>query len=232
MKRFIAVCILTLLSPSLLLASALAEPASPAEPTLTLIGHASIRIKTAEGAVIYIDPYYQGDYGEKADLILVSHEHSDHNKVNLVKRNAGCVTLRVKDTINKDGSYNTFEYFGVKIEPVPAANKNHSIKSTNGYVLTFDGVSIYFASDTSLLPQMADLAPRRIDYAFFPIDGKYNMNASEAMECAAMVQAAHNTPIHWFDADPAAFAPENLLFMAYGETVTLQMAEQPEPSAP
>ncbi len=229
MNRSVTACLCAILTVFFSL-PALGEPASQTElpsPTLTLIGHASIKIKTSEGAVVYIDPYYQGDYSEKADLILVSHEHSDHNKVSLVKKNEDCVTLRVKDTINKDGSYNTFEYSGVKIEPVAAANKNHKITAINGYVLTFDGITLYFASDTSLLPQMADLAQRYIDYAFFPIDGKYNMGAAEAMECAQMVNAAHNTPIHWFDADPAAFVPENLLFMAYGETITLEKAEQP-----
>ena len=40
------------------------------KPTLTLIGHASMKIKTAEGVVIYIDPYYDGDYTEPADIVL------------------------------------------------------------------------------------------------------------------------------------------------------------------
>jgi hypothetical protein len=31
--------------------------------------------------------------------------------------------------------------------------------------------------------------------------------------------------MHYFDADPAAFQPENLLPIAYGETVELEKAE-------
>ena len=208
------------------LASAETTLAPQNVPTLTLIGHASVKIKTAEGAVIYIDPYYDGDYNEKADIILVSHEHSDHNKVNLCQQNEGCMVLRVKQTINtKDMTYNTFEYKGVKIEPVPASNKNHSIKSTTGFVLTFDGITVYHAGDTSKLDQMAALKEKNLDYAFFPIDGKYNMGAAEAMECAALAGARHNTPMHYFDADPSAFKPENLLSVAYGETVELTKAQ-------
>lgn len=208
------------------MASAETTATAPTSPTLTLIGHASVKIKTAEGTVIYIDPYYDGDYSEKADIILVSHEHSDHNKINLCQQNEGCMVLSVKETINtKDMTYNTFEYKGVKIEPVPASNKNHSIKSTTGFVLTFDGITVYHAGDTSKIDQMATLTERNIDYAFFPIDGKYNMDAAEAMECAALVDAKHNTPMHYFDADPAAFKPENLLPIAYGETVELEKAE-------
>jgi L-ascorbate metabolism protein UlaG (beta-lactamase superfamily) len=193
-----------------------------AGPTLTLIGHASIKIRTLEGIVIYIDPYYPGDYGEPADIILVSHEHSDHNKVSLCKQKAGCRVLRVRDTINPDGSYNIFEIAGVRIEPVSAGNKNHPLSSTNGFVLTFDGITVYHASDTSKLDQMAALKTRNIDYAFFPIDGQYNMGPAEAMECATLIGAKHNTPFHVNQADVQAFQPENLLPVAYGETITLE----------
>ncbi|MDH5267991.1 MAG: MBL fold metallo-hydrolase, partial [Candidatus Bathyarchaeota archaeon] len=40
------------------------------------LGHASFIVK-AEGKTIYIDPY-EGEYDEKADLILVTHSHHDH----------------------------------------------------------------------------------------------------------------------------------------------------------
>jgi L-ascorbate metabolism protein UlaG (beta-lactamase superfamily) len=189
--------------------------------TLTLIGQSSIKIKTTNGTVIYVDPYYQGDYSEKADIILVSHEHSDHNKIDLCTQNEGCKVLRVKDTINTDNSYNTFNYKGVKVEPVPASNKNHPLNSTNGFVLTFDSITVYHASDTSKLDQMANLKTRSIDYAFFPIDGQYNMDAAEAMECAKMVGAVHNTPFHIGKADVKTFTPERLLSVAYGETIKL-----------
>ena len=199
-----------------------AKPASGTAPTLTLIGQSSLKIKTAGGTVVYVDPYYQpGDYSEKADIILISHEHQDHNKLDLCSQKEGCKVLRVKDTINKDNSYNTFEYYGVKIEPVPAANKNHPLNSTNGFLLTFDGITVYHASDTSKLDQMAKLSSRKIDYAFFPIDGVYNMDAAEAMECAKLVGAKHNTPFHINKADVKAFAPEKLLSVAYGETIQL-----------
>ena len=40
--------------------------------SLTLLGHASTKIVTKSGVVIYIDPYYdKGDYSQEADLILV-----------------------------------------------------------------------------------------------------------------------------------------------------------------
>lgn len=191
-------------------------------PTLTLIGHASFKIKTSEGKVIYVDPYYQpGDYSEGADLILVSHDHSDHNVVSLCKKNEGCAVLTHNENINKDKSFNIYKTDWVVVEPVAAYNKNHPEGTGSGFVITFDGVTIYIAGDTSKIPEMADLKTRNIDYAFFPIDGKYNMGPAEAMECAAMVGAKHNTPIHFFSANPDDFKPENLLKMAYGDTIEL-----------
>lgn len=188
---------------------------------ITLIGHASLKIKTTSGVVIYVDPYHPGDYSEKADIVLISHDHSDHDKISLVTQNEGCKVLTVKDTNNKDGSYNTFRIQGVIIEPVPAANRNHTIEHTNGFVITFDGIKVYHASDTSKLPQMSDLKAKEIDYAFFPIDGQYNMGAKEASECAAMVGAKHNIPFHYFNADVSKFKPANLLLIPYGGTITI-----------
>ncbi len=190
--------------------------------TLTLIGHASMKIKTAEGVVIYIDPYYDGDYSEPADIILSTHEHHDHNEVGKPARKADCRVLRVADTLNPDLTHNNFEIKGVKIETVTAGgNQNHHPDNAVGYLLSFDGLTIYHPGDTSKIPEMAALKDRDIDYAFFPIDGVYNMGPEEATECADMIGAKHNTPMHFFDADPMKFVPKNLLRMKYGETITL-----------
>jgi len=223
MKKPLAFLAAALLLLALSAAGSAEETAQPAQPTLTYIGHAHLMIITAEGTVIYIDPYKIDGYTytHKADIILVTHEHSDHNQVDIVPKNDDCTILRVKQTINKDGTYNTFTIGEVTIIPVPARNKNHDIKATNGLILQFDGITVYHAADTDKLDSMADLKQYDIDYAFFPIDGKYNMDAAEAMECAELVGARHNTPIHWFSADPSEFTPDNLLFMNYGDTVTL-----------
>ena len=42
------------------------------------------RIVSNEGVVIYVDPYAGEGYDMPADIVIVTHEHSDHNQVDLV----------------------------------------------------------------------------------------------------------------------------------------------------
>ena len=191
---------------------------------MTFIGHATVKIRTSNGTVIYIDPYFKGDYSEKADLVIITHEHDDHNRLELVTLNDNAVVLRAKDMLTLvDGEqvFKTKMVRDVSVAARPACNENHAIDACMGVLLSFDGLRIYHAGDTGYVDSMAELKDHAIDYALLPIDGEYNMDAKEAMKCAETIGAKHNVPIHWLHADPKAFVPDNLLFMAQGETITL-----------
>ena len=207
--------------------SALGEEA-PA--TLLYQGHGSLRITTPEGKVIYVDPYAGEGYDVPADLILVTHGHSDHTAVKLIKnKNDGCQTITYAEALVK-GAYNTFPLDFVTVEAVQAGNNpNHDIKVCVGYVLTLsNGKTIYISGDTSTTDQMAELASRNIDYAFFCCDGRYNMDVEEAAACARLVGAKHNIPYHMapgslFDAERAElFQVEGRLIVPAGETIVLE----------
>jgi L-ascorbate metabolism protein UlaG (beta-lactamase superfamily) len=43
---------------------------------------------------------------------------------------------------------------------------------------------------------MAGFAARELDWALLPMDGVYNMGPAEAAECARIIKAKHNIPIH------------------------------------
>lgn len=165
--------------------------------TLLYMGQASMRIVTAEGKVIYIDPY-TGDYTMPADLILVTHGHFDHCAVEKVeKQNDGCQIITYKEAV-VNGEHKSFDLGYVKIEAVEAGYNNwHDVNECVGYILTFsNGKSVYVTGDTSTTKQMPLLADKNIDYAFFCCDGVFNMGLEEAAECAKVVGAKHNIPYH------------------------------------
>ena len=62
--------------------------------SLKIITHSFAKIKTSEGMVIYIDPYAVNEFADSADVVLITHEHSDHNELTRVKQKAGCVVIR------------------------------------------------------------------------------------------------------------------------------------------
>lgn len=195
-------------------------------------GQASIRIVTAEGNVIYVDPYAGDDYELSADLILVTHPHYDHNKVDKVQnRNPGCEIITQAEAI-QNGEHQIFELGYVTVEAVEAGyNALHDVGGCVGYILTFsDGKSVYVTGDTSTTEQMPLLAEKNVDYAFFCCDGIYNMGLEEAAECAEMVGAKHNIPYHMtaeegivFDRELAElFEAPNRLIVEAGEEIVIE----------
>lgn len=158
-------------------------------------GHASLRLETKEGKIFYIDPFAGEGYDKTADVVLITHEHYDHNAINLVPLSERTIIIRSKDALI-DGMYEDFEYYGVKISATPACNQNHPVSECVGYLLELEGKKIYIAGDTSYVPYMKELGQMNIDYAFLPIDGIYNMDPKEASRCAEIIKPAHLIPYH------------------------------------
>ena len=170
-------------------------------------GHASLRITTPEGKVIYVDPFFGEGYDVPADLLLVTHGHYDHTQDNLIEtKNEDCEKITWAEAI-VDGEHQTFDLGYVTVETVEAGyNKNHDVNSCVGFILTFsNGATVYLSGDTSTTPRMAELSERALDYAFFCCDGVYNMDMEEAIECAKLVNAKHSIPYHMIPANSGGF---------------------------
>ena len=164
--------------------------------TILYQGHASLRIISEDGIVIYIDPYrhVEDDYEVPADIILITHGHCEHNNPNIPAKKDDCVIIRWIDAL-ADGEYKSFPIKGIQIEAVEAKNPVHS-KNCVGYIITVDDFIIYVAGDTGKTGQMKTFSSLEIDYAFFPCDEVYNLGMQEAIECAEIVGAKHNIPYH------------------------------------
>ena len=197
-------------------------------PKLLYQGHGSFRLTSNDGTVVFIDPFAGTGYDIPADLILITHEHEDHNRIDLITQKPGCKIITEVEAL-AGGKHNSFSEKGIEIEAVEAGyNQGHTPKDSVGYIIVVDGVKLYFAGDTSITPQMPEFAARKLDYAFLCADGIYNMNLEEAAKCAEIIGARHNVPVHLkpgelFDREMAeSFKGPNRLIIEAGEEINLK----------
>lgn len=164
-------------------------------PKLFYQGHGSFRLTTDAGQVIYVDPFAGEGYDLPADIILVSHQHGDHNQTELCTKKPECKIISNVEAL-VGGKHNTFVINGITIEAVEAYNKNHNPAECVGFIITIDGVKIYACGDTSKTAQMKTFPDKQLDYAILCGDGFYNMGPEEAAECARLIKAKNNIIVH------------------------------------
>jgi len=164
-------------------------------PKLCFQGHGSFRLTADDGCVIYVDPYKGKGYDVPADIILVTHNHRDHNQIERCAQKPDCRIITHQEAL-AGGKHQSFDVGRIRVEAVEAANKNHDPKNCAGYIITLDGVKVYASGDTSKTKQMETFAALELDYALFPGDGLFNMGLNEAAECAELVGAKHNILVH------------------------------------
>lgn len=87
-------------------------------------------------------------YNKPAGLILVRHQHHDHNMIELPIKKDDCIIRQNTDAL-KNGVYGSITVNDVNVFATEAYNKNNSKDSCFGFLIEFDGVTVYAASDTS-----------------------------------------------------------------------------------
>jgi L-ascorbate metabolism protein UlaG (beta-lactamase superfamily) len=193
---------LILLLPALALAGG--KGAAKMIENIHWLGHDTFKI-TGE-KTIYTDPF-KLKKGDKADIVLITHEHYDHCSPEDVKKIQGPDTVivttpdcadKLSGTVKtiKPGDRITVE--GIQIEVVPSYNTNKKFhpKANGwvGYVFTISGKRIYLAGDTDYIPEMKDI---NCDIALLPVSGTYVMTADEAVRAAMDIRPEIAIPMHY-----------------------------------
>jgi L-ascorbate metabolism protein UlaG (beta-lactamase superfamily) len=164
-------------------------------PKLLYQGHGSYRITGDDGRVVFVDPFAGEGYETPADIILVTHQHGDHNKTKLCAKKENCRTITNAEAL-AGGKHNCFDIDGIHVQAVEASGFNHSPKKCVGYIICIDGVKVYASGDTARTSQMDTFAEMNLDYAIFPGAGLVTMGLKEAAECARLIGAKRNIIVH------------------------------------
>ena len=166
---------------------------------------------------IITDPYKIATQ-EKADLILISHNHFDHLSVDDLKKvsTENTTIVSAKECLDMLTGFSFKEKIGIlpgeektvrgiKIKAIRAYNLDKINTETKkpfhpkeddkiGFLLELNGITIYHTGDTVLIPEMSDLKP---DIALVPVSGTYVMTAQEAAKAVEKIKPKIVIPMHY-----------------------------------
>jgi len=187
------------------------------------LGHATFEINTSQGLTLVVDPWYDGNPAnetkveqvEKADVVLITHDHFDHlgDAAALLKKTGATLVGQpeIIEKMKKEGVsedqvvYGTgmnvggsVEVSGVKITMVQAVHSSNS-GDPAGYLLSLeDGTTIYHAGDTGIFQSM-ELYGRMygIDLALLPIGSVFTMDPVQAVFALNLLKPRVAIPMHY-----------------------------------
>ena len=155
-------------------------------------GHACFEISNEKNIVI--DPHDGISIGipppkTKADLILITHEHYDHNKARAVEKEGSII---VKESKKIDG---------IEIESIPAYHDKFGGTrrgEINIFKINFEGIKFCHLGDLGHIPE-EEIIRRigEIDILFIPVGGVFTIDAKEAVELCKKIDAKIIIPMHY-----------------------------------
>jgi L-ascorbate metabolism protein UlaG (beta-lactamase superfamily) len=195
--------------------------------SITWLGHATFLITTPGGKRIVTDPWLEGNPMcppdrrriDKADLILVSHGHSDHSaSVIPVARDTNAAVVAIHELaqwferkglhqVKGMGIGGTEAVAGLEITMTPAVHSSSVLENDVivylgqpvGFVVRLeDGRAFYFAGDTALFGDMQLIGEMHApEIAFLPIGDHYTMGPDAAARACKLLGVRQVVPMHY-----------------------------------
>jgi len=184
--------------------------------TLTYVGHAAFLLEK-DGLRMAFDPWVVGNPMAALSLeqlrafqphyIFVSHGHRDHGldeAVELSKASGKVVGVfeLVAEVQRRGGNGiganagSTVKLPEVKVFLAPALHSCPYAVPV-GFVLQWDGLTLYHAGDTGLTKDLEIVARFKPDVALIPIGGHFTLGLEEVEEAKAMIQAKRYIGMHY-----------------------------------
>jgi len=179
--------------------------------------HASLAFEI-EGRRIYLDPV--GDFADyasqpKADLILITHHHSDHFDPQAAAALSKSDTRIVCDRttaeliLSQGGTctavrpgerFEPFDFLTVETAAAYNTTEGHlqfhpREREDVGYLLEYDGLRIYIAGDSENTPEMK--GQKAVDVAMLPVNQPYTMTVGQAVDAVKAIRPRIFYPIHY-----------------------------------
>jgi L-ascorbate metabolism protein UlaG (beta-lactamase superfamily) len=202
MLRYLALMSLVVLVSGTSIA---AEP--PGKVTIRWHGHSFFDIQSSKGTRIVIDPHAIEAYGRQtvsANLILVSHLHTDHTQVGVVQNQAQAKILYGLKGGPRKTDWNrideTFRDVHIRTVGVYHDNVEGMERGKNAiFVLEVDGLRIVHLGDLGHVLSDKDVKKiGPVDVLMIPVGGVYTINGAEAKKVVAQLKPKqYILPMHY-----------------------------------
>ncbi len=199
----------------------------PMPLSFTWLGHATFLLRTPGGKRVIFDPWVATNPAcpESAkkvgdlDLMLITHGHMDHtaDAVSLGRSSGAQVVapFELSEWLQQKGLKNvtgmnpggTLQIHGLSITMVPAVHSSSIVDDgrtvylglATGFVVRLeDGLTIYFAGDTSVFGDMTLIGEMyKPTIAFLPIGDLYTMGPEQAAVACRLLGVKQVVPMHY-----------------------------------
>lgn len=159
-------------------------------------GQSMFRITSPVGFLVVIDPFKTQTVG---DWVLVTHNHFDHDKVELVA-NSSKIFRAIDEGGNRLDNFDSRKDVSIKtaLETYHDANKGAARGKNGVFLVETGGVRMVHLGDVgeTLSPQeVRELG--KVDILFVPVGGKYTVNATKAKKIVDAVKPKVVIPMHY-----------------------------------
>jgi L-ascorbate metabolism protein UlaG (beta-lactamase superfamily) len=238
---------------AVLLLLALAAPAAEPKVTIRWHGQSFFEILSPEGVRIVTDPHEIEAFGRKsvkADLILMSHLHDDHTRIDVVENKDKAKKIQALRKLDKEGTRTAWNDVDVKMKDVHVRmvhsyhdNVGGLKRGKNGiFVIDVGGLRIVHLGDLGhVLKGEQVKALDKVDVLLIPIGGIYTINGLDAQRIVERIKPRRVIiPMHYgagpytdlLDLEKSHFLDEQEMGVVKRYLITNEISINPKAEVP